>query len=273
MGRLLLCSSRIAKKPYEFADIGICVSSYEELCFFLRTYLVLWMNTKRDESLADWLGEQLDMTSLANRVRGYHNKRDMLFEIIKDGTYFNEQEILEIEQEYDEILGKKMWEKKLEMGNIYLYHKKYERALECYDYILMQEEREITEEIIGKVYHNRGIAYAYSFEFDQAEESFYNAYEKIWAEKSLNSYLFMLCMNNKEEEAMRKIKAMGLTKERYSGILDEIHISSRTYKGTADYLKLQRGIFNKENGQSESYDRKKREILKKWKREFRSELV
>lgn len=273
MGRILLCSSKVASKPYEFADIGIFVGSYEELCFFLRSYMVLWMNTKKDESLADWIEEQLEMKMLANKVRNCHNKRDMLFEIIKSGVYFNEKEIIEIEQEYDDALGKKMWEKKLEMGNVYLYHKKYERALECYDYILMQEEREITEEIIGKVYHNCGIAYAYSFEFDQAEESFYNAYEKIWSEKSLNSYLLMLCMNHKEEEAMAKIRAMGLTRERYSAILDEIHISSRTYKGTADYLKLQRGIFNKENGQDESYERKKREILKKWKKEFRSELV
>lgn len=273
MGRILLCSSKTAKKPYKFEDIGIFVSSYEELCFFLRTYLVLWMNTKRDESLADWIEKQLNMTDLANRVRKYHNKRDILFEIVKEGMYFNEQEISQIEQEYDELLGRKMWEKKLEMGNIYLYHKKYERALECYDYILIQEEREITEEIIGKVYHNCGVAYAYSFEFDQAEESFYNAYEKIWAEKSLNSYLLMLCINNKKEKAMKKIKTMGLTKERYSTILDEIHISSRTYKGTADYQKLHRGIFNKENGQSESYDRKKKEILRKWKREFRSEFV
>ncbi len=273
MGRILLCSSKVASQPYEFADIGILVGSYEELCFFLRTYMVLWMNTKKDENLADWIEQQLEMRTLANKVRNCHNKRDMLFEIIKSGVYFNEKEITEIEREYDDILGKKMWEKKLEMGNIYLYNKKYERALECYDYILMQEEREITEEIIGKVYHNRGIAYAYSFEFDQAEESFYNAYEKIWAEKSLNSYLLMLCMNHKEEEAMAKIRAMGLTKERYSAILDEIHISSRTYKGTADYLKLQRGIFNKENGQDASYERKKKDILKKWKREFRSELV
>lgn len=273
MGRILLCSSKVAKQPYEFSDIGIRVSFYEELCFFLRTYLVIWMNTKKDERLADWIEKELEMPALAKRVRECHNKRDMLFEIMKGGVYFNHTEVEQIEQEYDDILGKKMWEKKLEMGNIYLFHKKYERALECYDYVLMQEEEGITEEIIGKVYHNCGIAHAYSFEFDQAEESFYNAYEKIWAEKSLNSYLLMLCMNNKEEEAMKKIKAMGLTRERYSAILDEIHISSRTYKSTADYMKIQRGIFNRENGQNESYERKKKEILKKWKQEFRSELV
>ena len=55
MGKLILCSSAIAKQPYCFPMTKTKVYSIEEVCYYIRNNIYMMQEEVFDKAFADWM--------------------------------------------------------------------------------------------------------------------------------------------------------------------------------------------------------------------------
>ena len=61
MGKLILCSSVIAKNPYCFPMTKTKVYSIEEVCYYIRNNIYMMQEEVFDRGFADWIRGELGM--------------------------------------------------------------------------------------------------------------------------------------------------------------------------------------------------------------------
>ena len=93
MGRVWLCTGRIAEHPLLLESEGVGLSSFEELCYYLYWNAELVGESFYNERLCQWLEEELGLAALASSLRrgiggdvGSHLEDDRGFDDI--GVYF-----------------------------------------------------------------------------------------------------------------------------------------------------------------------------------------
>ena len=101
MGSLILCHDRHATHPYEITRIHCKIFTIEELFYYLCNNLYLIDYTIMNEQLCAWLEEELEMTDLAEELRGAIRMRSsvekFVLTILKKSKIFREQEMIRIQ--------------------------------------------------------------------------------------------------------------------------------------------------------------------------------
>ena len=69
MGRVWLCTGRIAEHPLLLESEGVGLSSFEELCYYLYWNAELVGESFYNERLCQWLEEELGETELSVEIR------------------------------------------------------------------------------------------------------------------------------------------------------------------------------------------------------------
>ena len=57
MGRIIVTKTKVSKIPYVLKESGNPVYSYEELCYYIRTRMPLWVEEKSLEGLTEKMKE------------------------------------------------------------------------------------------------------------------------------------------------------------------------------------------------------------------------
>ena len=100
MGKLILCSSVIAKNPYCFSMTKTKVYSIEEVCYYIRNNIYMMQEEVFDRGFADWIRGELGMEETADkldRMREDHNNlKDIVVTLCCSCDYYTESEINEL---------------------------------------------------------------------------------------------------------------------------------------------------------------------------------
>ena len=106
MGKLIQCSSPIAKKPYHFRLTKTNVYSIEEVCYYIRHNIYMMQEEVFDREFAMWIRSELHMDKTADKldrlIQDHHNIKDIVVTICCSCDYYEEEEIHELIQIMDE---------------------------------------------------------------------------------------------------------------------------------------------------------------------------
>lgn len=277
MGKLIQCSSPVAKTPYHFRLTKTNVYSIEEVCYYIRHNIYMMQEEVFDREFALWLRNELGMETTADKLEhlivDHHNIKDIVVTICCSCDYYEEEEINELIRIMDEIDKLPMYERRKRKGDNYLRCRSYEKALEEYDKIFESDEiLQADPKVYGDLFHNMGVAYVNMGEFYQGSEYFLKGYEKNGREESLAQCLYALRLCKDEEKAGKLIKDLDISEEQqelwemnYQRAMENSALS----RSSKQIEKLRELV---KSGSVEEYYDKVHSYIIKWKNEYRKQI-
>lgn len=203
MGRVYLCLGKNAEVPYYFERARMHVWNVEELCYFVRENAWLLEPELLGRDLAAWVGEQCVLPELAKALLAAGKEEEPVMAFVKAlfayTGYCAEQEAVQVEKilRLNESTG--TLERSKARGDYFLESGKYVLALQEYEELL-KGLTGMEPSFLGKIYHNRGVAQARLFLFDQAADSFERAWKLTKSEACAQQFLAARRMGMSEQE-------------------------------------------------------------------------
>lgn len=277
MGKLIQCSSIIAKKPYLFRLTKTNVYSIEEVCYYIRNNIYMMQEEVFDREFALWLKSELHMDKIAEKLErlidDHHNIKDIVVTLCCSCDYYEEQEINELIRIMDEIDRLPGYARRKKKGDNYLLCQSYEKAIEEYEKIFESDEiLQAGTSVYGNIFHNMAVAFVNMGEFQKASELFLQAYEKNSKEESLASCLYCLRFNKDVESFKRVVNDLQISEEqqsRWEKEFQEAMEQALKSKQVAQIEKL-RGLLD--SGAVEEYYDKVHTHIIEWKNEYRKQI-
>ena len=216
---MILAKGKIAKKPYELSYLGQNIYSIEELCYVIY-HNIYGINEEFFQiSLAKWMKEELGVKELA--------------------------EVL------DEIDHLPSYQKKKIKADNYVRTGHYGKAVMAYRKLLQGPDAiSFTPEEYGDILHNEGIAHFYTSSFLEAGEDFREAYIRNNKRESLQHYLWILLMEEKDKTFEEESLSFGLKPSeieqirlKYQEVLASFYVPEETESMMDDYKEQLRRAF------------------------------
>ena len=197
MSGLLLCSDVKVTNPYPIAELGISLHSGEKLCYYIYNYVFLLENDFINEHLLYFIRNELHMPKLEEKIRKWvvdqSDMAQILYMILQDIHYYSEAELQVFKAQLEWIRRANPSERAKKKADYLLQKRKYAAAVQLYDSIAGgEQDKGMTREFMGALYHNKGVAYAGLFESEKALDCLEKAYENLEKEEILKE-IFMLC--------------------------------------------------------------------------------
>ena len=174
MKETIVCTGTIGKEPYCFPETGICIYSYEELCYYLSEHMLCYLYTLPEESLLLYIRDELGLPRLYRQLlRLTDPGRDQMkyfAALFREGNYYSEEDIRKILDEYRELKNTPYPEQCKWIGDSYLKGGRSQMAVFYYKEALKFET--LDAETTGSVYHNMAAAKAKLFRFEDAKVDF-----------------------------------------------------------------------------------------------------
>lgn len=109
MGKLILCTSALAKNPYVFTLTKTKVYSIEEISYYLYNNIYSVYEDILDDTLINWVKDELRMEELSKKLgelkKNRNNMRDIVVTILCSNDYYSEKEITAIIAIIDDIMN------------------------------------------------------------------------------------------------------------------------------------------------------------------------
>lgn len=211
---IILCESRTASHPLFLDELGVHLYTFEELCYVISEYPLLFMDDFVNEPLLEFIDTELGRQHLTDDIRKYRNEGatddDTLCLILKDCDSYSNSEVLHYQGKLKAFRKLAPPEYLKRKADALFGLKRYGKAVTIYEKILAMTEENGSDAFRGAVYNNEGSAYANLFLLDHA----YRAYDKAYG-----------CL--KDREILKRIYFLSLMepilemKERYQSMVEE----------------------------------------------------
>lgn len=211
----ILAKGRVAGKPYTMPYTRKKIYSVEELCYYIYNNIYSINEDFFQPSLPVWMKEELDLPELADKmehmIEDEHGLKDLVVTALCGCDYYQEKEIRQIVKILDEINNLPLFRKKKIKADNYLRAGRYGRSLMEYRKLLRGSFAvNFTPEEYGDILHNQGIAHFYTSSFEEAENDFKEAFVRNSKRDSLQHYLWILLMQEKEKQFEEEAVSFGL---------------------------------------------------------------
>ena len=215
MGSYILCQVRRAENPFFIESVSLNIYSIEELCYFICQNLPLLDETILNETLADWLKEELHLRRLSQKLQQLLKRERSLGEtvlpILREINYLSNTEFRDLEAKIRGMEEQPAPVRLKMKGDALVAHEKYIKAIEAYhSAMVLQRNSNLGPQFLGTVNNNMGCAYARLFQMDEACECFQKAYEQLHTLPTLKSYLFAVYLKDGEDAWEKKADEMGV---------------------------------------------------------------
>jgi len=180
VGNLLLCPALRVSEPYYVEALGICLYSAEELSYYIYHYLQLIEQDFLDERLFLFIGRDLKMPGLENKLRKWSAQSDLeelLLVILQDTHYYSPAELTDFRDRLNARKKAPHSRRLRDKADCLCGLKRYYDALHLYDSILAEKREDAPDQKMkGELWFNKAAAYAGLFAYDKAAA----CYEKAW---------------------------------------------------------------------------------------------
>ena len=274
MKETIICTGEISREPYRFSETGICIYSYEELCYYLKGHLLCYLYTLPDESLIIFIRDKLKLEKLYRQLsRLTDPNRDQMkyfAALFREGEYYTEEELRKILDHYRELKNTPYPMQCKALGDLYLEAGRSSMAAFYYKEALKFGTLDSDQQ--GSVYHNMAVAKARLFRFEDARVDFLKAYQYSGVEESLFFYYCIVAMREGIAVAREDIESFEITdmaresfESRFAGIREAFRQT-----GAAAWEKRIR--FLVEHGREEEAEKSREQFAAGLKKDFRKEL-
>lgn len=277
MGKLILCSSVIAKHPYCFPMTKTKVYSIEEVCYYIRNNIYMMQEEVFDKEFAGWIRHELGMEETADkldRMREDHNNlKDIVVTLCCSCDYYTEREINDLIAIMDQTQNVPLRGRQKIKADTYLKSGSLERARQEYERILKSPDMiNAKSEEYGQLYYSLGTALAGMGEYRQGFLAFQKSYEYVKEQKALESCLYCLKLGGMPEEYAKTIQEMGVTREQQTFMEAQYEEALRQSVDSRECKMVRRIRRMKEQGDP-SYQKAASELIFEWKNEYRKSML
>lgn len=277
MGKLILCTGRLAKIPYQLPFTGIRVYSIEELCYYIYSNLDMISEDLFQEDLPVWIKEQLGLEEAAKKleqlITGQGTLKDMAVTILCSADYYGEEEILSVIHFIDDLAKRQSWEREKLRADNRLRFRDYAGAARIYKKILFQEEAAVPEEKAGDILHNYAMTLLHSISPGDAAPFFKRAYAKNHKEESLYAYLHSLHLSEDKEGLQRAFEEYSITEEQKQVMAEREEKARWQAENESEYRQIQKLSKLAQEGKLETYYEGVGEVITRWKEDYRNGLA
>ncbi|MBE5955237.1 MAG: hypothetical protein E7253_02170 [Lachnospiraceae bacterium] len=193
MGRIIVTKTKISKTPYVMKESGNPLYSYEELCYYIKSRMALWVEEKSLEGLT----EKMKEWGLTVDNLDHLSPTEAAEKIFEAGNYIKKEEIelyvshmqMYAANEHIAIIKDK--------GDLYLSYGKIRNAYQYYWQAFSQMTGEEPVEWKASLYHNFGIVCCRFFYWREAKNWFALAIDAKDSEESRAGLELVLDMEKK----------------------------------------------------------------------------
>ena len=277
MGRIIVCDTKQATKPYIFSNTKVAVYSYEELCYYIFHNMPLLHPDYFKAELIRWIGQELEMQDLANELIGEMAAEapllEMLVTILSAREYYNQDEIRIFIANYEDRKNQTGLEQLKETADSFLLYKRYVRAISIYNKILEKEKLISDKKFLGNVYHNKGVALAKNLELEEARTAFLRAFSLNEDDDSIRQYFVVLMMMKSYDQVKQEAQTIGMPAQKLEDMVEEITQARDDAQGTSVYKKFHKAMYNYDHGDLNDFNKRVDMIITQWKQEFREQTI
>lgn len=203
MGRVILCTGKTATIPYCFDKLSIRVWNVEELCYCFYENAFLIEPDVVSGKLTDWLDKECGLHDLAESLNPLLHQKGSLaafvVKILEYVGYYDLQALTHVSNTLQSGASLSDYEKKKKRGDYLVMNHKYVKALQEYDWLLL-DLPESESKVKAGVLHNKGVALAGLFLFEEAAREFMAAYELSGDDEYYRDYLAAKRMQYDDKE-------------------------------------------------------------------------
>lgn len=277
MGRIIVCDTKQATKPYIFSNTKVAVYSYEELCYYIFHNMPLLHPDYFKAELIRWIGQELELQDLANELIGEMAAEapllEMLVTILSAREYYNQDEIRIFIANYEDRKNQTGLEQLKETADSFLLYKRYVRAISIYNKILEKEKLISDKKFLGNVYHNKGVALAKNLELEEARTAFLRAFSLNEDDDSIRQYFVVLLMMKSYDQVKQEAQTIGMPEQKLEDMVEEITQARDDAQGTSVYKKFHKAMYNYDHGDLNDFNQRVDMIITQWKQEFREQTI
>lgn len=274
MGKLILCSGARTNRPYVFQTTGIHIYSIEELCWYLNHYVYFIDENMFDDTLIDFIGNELKLADRADKLRQLKiqgaDLKTIVTAVLCSSDYYTENEIKGLLKTLDRIIGMPPIMRDFVKANIYLKSRQFEEAAEEYKKILASKAAvDLTPEEYGDIYHNLGVATIHRKGAAEAAEIFRQAYERNGREESLQQYLYAVWLNEDSEKFKESADRYRVSEEAAGKLIDNLKLAGEEADQSNKMMVIKQMRQLKEDGKINELYRLADNIIDEWKTSLR----
>lgn len=202
MGKVIVCSGKLAKSPYVIRESGKKLYSIEEICYFVGTNVYSLDLSFFSPELIEFIKTELKLPMVANKLKslitGNYLFNDVITALFCSCDLYDKEEILKIIELAKSLEKMPLWERRAYIGYRKLKEKKYLIALKYFRETLKEEN--LDENDYGIVLRAMGICLIHVSSFKEAADCFYKAYKYTQNNKVLIMALLALKLGNTGKE-------------------------------------------------------------------------
>lgn len=208
-----LCLPEQAEKPYYIENIRTGIYSLEELCFYLYNNSCLIDDTIINESLCDWIRDELKMPRLYRQLYEQLEKKEgvafFVLTIFREAGYLNQKEMHEYQEQLAKMEVQSEDMKQKLRGDYLVREKMFGRAIWKYRSILArQNPGKLGTQFYAAIWNNLGCAYAGLLQFERAAQCFLESYRMLKTKETFRKYISALPLFLDEQEYQKKLEEL-----------------------------------------------------------------
>lgn len=266
---LLLCRQENVTHPYYAEELGLRLSSTQELAYVIYHYPLLVLDGFVGESLLDFMREELGQGFLALKIEQWmksgENPDEILPMILQESDYYTAQEIAHYRQEIADLRGKHPADYRRLKADELFSMRQYGRAVKIYQELLEFPADEVVNEAFrARVGNNLGSCYARMFRYDKAFEAYKRAYAAD-ANPEILRQIYCLTRLDPDLKLGERFKAL-TTPELRAGWERDMAGAKKRAENSVQVAQLN-ALFAQEQPQREKGETK---LIQRWKQEYRT---
>lgn len=195
MGSLILCHKKKAKHPYEISRIHRRIYTIEELCYYLCNNLYLIDYTIINEQLCKWIGEELELSELADLLldllKNHSSVEQFVLQILNSSRIYTQGELAHIQNVLEKLKNQKEVERQKFKADCLFESGELESAILVYMSIVNGERDDsVDSRFYGRVYACLASAYGRAFLYEESARMYEKAYKICEDARMLEGYLY-----------------------------------------------------------------------------------
>ena len=202
MGKVIVCSGKLADNPYVIKEVGKKLYSIEEICYYVGTNVYSIDLSFFSPELISFIKDELKLSVVANKLKslvsGNYMLNDVITALFCSCDLYSKEEILKIIGLVKSLAEMPAWERNAYIGYKKLSEGKYLLALKYFRGTLKEES--LVANDYGVVLRAMGICHIYVSSFKEAADCFYKAYKYTQDKKVLMLALLALKLGNPDKE-------------------------------------------------------------------------
>lgn len=210
MGKIIICTGRLADKPYIVPGTNVELHSIEEICHYVTVNIYRMELSFFSASLLDFIKEELKLAPTADKIRnlimGDYGLNDVCTALFCSCDLYDKEEILKTIKLLATIGDMPEWERRAYIGYKYLEDEKYLLALGYFRGTLKEEN--LSEKDYGALLKAMGICLLHISSFKEAADCFYKSFMHSREKKTLILTLLCLKLGNLGKEFRETVGAL-----------------------------------------------------------------